>query len=483
MQAGIGGSKAETMGFVSNSAASRGSVRWLILMGCVLVGLVVVAALLIPHVRYSHPDKLILISIDTLRPDHLGYAGYHRDTSPAIDRLAARSLDFRNAFTHATTTLPSHATMFTSLYPSMHKAVNLQRGEGGVQFGTPLADGHTTLAEILQATGYRTAAFVEGGQLSKHDNLGQGFEVYDVHFRLDGRDVLDEILERARQWIAEHREEPFFCFVHSYVVHSPWTPRPPYDRMFDEGYDGALPSEITAKQAEIMNASRWPKDSPEVQHVVSLYDGEIRYMDDQLGAFLERLAEMGIDEETILVFTSDHGEEWAERGQVGRHGHSLYDELLRVPLLLRVPGVEPHRIDRQVRLIDLAPTVLALLGIDPGDVPFRGENLLPDGVDSQEDLPLFCEILHNERHLAALRTGSQKVLFKLPGYQAHYLDLEADPEEKAERDVEDSPEAAVWLKRLQDIMADNREFDAPPVTMLAPDPRVAEQLRALGYIR
>jgi arylsulfatase A-like enzyme len=442
------------------------------------VGAIAVGVLLLRHNR-TPLNHVLLISIDTLRADHLGYAGYGRETSPAIDRLAAQSQAFGNAFAQASSTLPSHASMFTSLYPSVHGAESKSR--------TPLSDDFVTLAEIFRDNGFRTGAFVEGGQLAALWNLDQGFEVYDVTASTGvmgevwTADDLAGILAKATAWIQEHRHEPFFCFVHSYVVHMPYEPRPPYDTMFDEAYDGPLPRKFTYELRDRFDPRSVFPDNPDVRHVTALYDGEIRYMDELMGEFLQRLDELGLADDTVVVFTSDHGEEFAEHGRIAQHTETLFDELLHVPLLIRVPGRKPRVIKRQVRLIDLPPTLLALMNVDPGEVPFEGINVLADGPDVNDDLPVFSELVYPERHWASLRVDGHKLLAYSPQRYALY-DLRADPGEQVDVFDWQSDGVAEWLKMLQHIMSENRvnrSQVAAPVELQA---EVQEQLRALGYV-
>jgi len=428
--------------------------------------------------RRPRLKNVILISIDTLRADHLRYAGYERDTSPAIDRLAAQSLDFRQAYSQAPSTLPSHATMFTSVYPMVHQARVANR--------VPLAEGFSTLAEHFRHHGFRTAAFVEGGQMAAPWKLDQGFEVYDDVTRSAGftyRDpqYLKEILQRATRWMERHRAERFFCFIHTYVVHLPYTPPPPYERMFDEDYQGPLPFQVTIKHTERLNETRRQPDEPDVRHLVSLYDGEIRYMDHCLGEFLDTLAELGIDDEAVLVFTSDHGEEFAEHGRVGMHGHTLADELLHVPLLIRIPGVAPQVIARQVRLVDLVPTLLSLMNLEPLDAPLQGENLVVDGVASGPDLPVLSQMASSLGAWASLRYGQRKIL-GLNGTEFFLYDLEQDPGEQHNVFGWHREDHLEMVKAIQGMMARNNEITSllpPPVTL---DPKTEDQLRALGYL-
>ena len=316
--------------------------------------------------------------------------------------------------------------------------------------------------------------------------LDQGFEVYEDPNSEAGRysntpGVLEEILERASRWIEDHSSQRFFCFIHTYVVHEPYAPPPGYDRMFDEGYTGPMPWRIGLHDCLELNKTVRHPDEPDVRHIVSLYDAEIRYMDDHLGEFLDRLTHLGLHRNTVIVFVADHGEEFAEHGRVGRHGHTLFDELLHVPLLMRIPGVQPRVIERQVRLIDVAPTLLALMKIDPGDVALQGRDLLADDGLRGPDLPVLSQWPSPIGLWASLRYPDRKI-HGLDGRMFSFYQLDKDPAERNDCFNWDDDVHKQMVKEIQALMAENNDLvrhSAPPIEL---EPEAEEELRSLGYL-
>jgi arylsulfatase A-like enzyme len=310
----------------------------------------------------SESWNVLLISLDTLRADHLGCYGYWRDTSPAIDRLAAEGALFRNQIAPAPSTLPSHASMFTSTNPTVHGA--------RLRPPRPLGEGALTLAEILKAEGFATAAITNGGQLDRTFNLTQGFDLYT-----DRDEPLRKMRRRVGRWLRQTGDDRWFLFFHTYQTHLPYEPHTgiPYA----EGYDGDLPQQISAVTTSRINRGELKITDADLAYIVALYDGEISYADRHLERLFDELRSAGMWDDTLIVVTSDHGEEFGEHGKVGAHSHTLYDELLRVPLILRMPGhFEGVEIEQMTRGIDLAPTILDALGI-PIPEQMQGVSLLP----------------------------------------------------------------------------------------------------------
>ena len=299
----------------------------------------------------------MLLCLDTLRADHLGAYGYERPTSPSIDALALESVVFERAIAHAASTLPSHRALFQS------RLASHARPDAPV------------LAEVLQAAGFRTAAFTGGGNVSAELGFGRGFERYD-----EDREGLLTALPQLEQWLAEHGHERFFVFLHTYDIHLPYDPPPPFDTMFGADYmgpiDGGNSREVLRRQRGLDGARpARPLSAADRERIVGLYDGGIRYTDGLVRALRETLSRLGLAEDTLLVLYSDHGEEFGEHGS-WIHSHSLYDELVRVPLIWHQPGVVPARVASQVRLMDVAPSLLTAVGVPVPSV-FAGESFLP----------------------------------------------------------------------------------------------------------
>ncbi|MBW1854997.1 MAG: sulfatase, partial [Deltaproteobacteria bacterium] len=235
-------------------------------------------------IQAKSPHGIILISLDTLRADHLGTYGYHRNTSPFIDAFAKEGIVFENAVVQSPWTLPSHMSIMTSLYPAFH---------GVRKTGEHLADEHVTLAELMREEGYLTAAFTDGGYLRGVFGFNQGFDIY-YDSRRGG---LKLILPKVIRWLEVIKQSPFFLFIHCYDIHAPYDPPPPYDSIFhDFTYTGSLfPSN------EIMGAAWKNKlkvNDEDLRHFVALYDGGIRYADEMIGTFLSYLQDSGLEDKT-----------------------------------------------------------------------------------------------------------------------------------------------------------------------------------------
>ena len=281
------------------------------------------------------PWNLVLVSVDTLRPDRLGFYGAVRPTSPVLDKLAADGTVFDVAVAQAPWTLPSHATMLTGFYGCVHGAV-----EG---LGSRLTPGVVPLASILRTAGYTTAGFTEDGFVLPAI-FSAGFGRYQQY----GNSMvaqIDHTVGAAVDWLRGNPNQPFFLFLHTYQTHGPYSSPPSYATMFTDTSD--------------------PAKAPEEKKFAP-YDRAIRYADGVLGRLFDELDRLRLSDRTLVVVTSDHGEAFGEHGYDG-HGRTLHDEVLRVPLLFRAPGlVAPdRRVSGMVGLIDLVPTLLDLLSIEP----------------------------------------------------------------------------------------------------------------------
>ncbi len=322
-------------------------------LNVILRGAVVLAVLVLVAgagyrwlVRRPVPRNLILVSIDTLRADHLGSYGYGRETSPNLDRLARRSVVFRQAVAQAPTTLPSHAVLFTSRYWSG----NPLPGEF-----PPVPEEWLTLAELLKVRGFATWGFVDGGYMGRRFGFSQGFDSFD-----DRPLHIAGILHNVERWLDTHEADRFFLLVHCYDVHSPYQPPPPFNVMFDGDYRGNFVP--TAKNLEDIVQRRQTLTPEDLQHVVALYDGGIRYTDEQLGRFFDSLERRGLLGSSLLVVLSDHGEEFLEHGSM-LHWQMHFSPNLHVPLIIAAPGLAPRSIEGPIELADFVPTVLELLGL------------------------------------------------------------------------------------------------------------------------
>ncbi len=352
--------------------------------------------------RKSLPD-VYLITIDTLRADHVGCYGYRQVETPALDALAADGVRFTEAFTHSPITNTSHITILTGLLPSIH---------GVTDFGVPLSLQHATAAELLKKHGYQTAAFIGAVILDSNTlapGLDRGFDFYD-NFpakteskerwgRVERRGMT--VVEHAEAWFEKHQTGPHFVWVHLYDPHDPYEPPPPFSEKYKD----------------------------------HLYDGEIAYADSALARWIAFLKKAGVYDNAIIIVTGDHGEGLGDHGEE-THGLFLYDSTLHIPLILKMPvktaGAAPHGIviDTQVRTTDILPTILAATGVT-APAELNGESLLPL-LDAQvgSDRALFGETDYPLRWgwapLRALRAENTK-LIEAP--RPELYDLQADPKE------------------------------------------------------
>ncbi len=331
----------------------------------------------------AQPQGVIFILADTLRPDHLEAFGHERPTAPTVARLADEGARFHDAQAQATWTKVSTPALFSSLYPVT---------SGVVTFPDRLPSSATTMAEVFRQAGYATLGYSSIQFTGKFSNMHQGYEalheVYSLGYSKTARGFVDRLLP----WLEAHRDERFFVFLHVFDPHSPYEPDPPYNsrwadpawhsqhRRDKERFGSIIQDPIRQlikmpSRDEVLSADMDPEAF--IERELAWYDGSIRGMDRELERVFERLRELGLDERTLVVFASDHGDEFHDHGSMV-HGHSVYDELTRVPLVLWYPGVVPAgaEIDETVQLIDVMPTVLELAGL-PIPAAAQGQSLVP----------------------------------------------------------------------------------------------------------
>jgi arylsulfatase A-like enzyme len=425
----------------------------------------------------SRPRGFLLLVLDTLRADRLSVYGNPRQTSPTIDALAADGIVFERAQSLAPWTLPSFLGLLSGSYPA------------GRQLGT-------SLVESLEDAGYGTAAFTEGGFVSRVFGMDRGFDLWweeEGVVRLDaeggGRSGIEHTFQAAIDWLERNHERPFFLMVHTYEPHLPYRRRE-YVSEIDRG---TLSATFEIAHHRAIRDGRLEAGSSEVDYVRALYDGGVRAADRGVGRLLEALAEAGLSDEVVVVVTSDHGEDLGDRDPriLGGHGHGLHDELLRVPLVV----YDPHHdypidsITDQVRLIDVLPTLLELAGVQP-PAGIAGRSLVPmmlgDELGNRFAYAGFPHGRYPER-FAAVSDGRWKLIANLASDRAvprlELYDLTRDPEERHNLVHENRQERnrlAGALAREQEAIRRLAASSYQPAAELSD--RHREQLRALGYL-
>jgi len=433
--------------------------------------------------------NILLVSIDTLRADHVHSYGYHRETTPALDRLASEGVRFETVTSSSSWTLPAHMSLLTGLDSLHHGVVS--------DFSNPLARDVPTLAEVLHQAGYATAAVVSAPYLSARWGYSRGFDQYN-DYSVDSRSsqtwpvVLQQVQRILDAWSAAEPTRPLFLFVHLWDAHSDFEPPPPYDALFDPDYNGDLDA------ANFLGNDTIVPDMParDLEHLIALYDGEIRYTDDGVAALLDRFRKLGALDETIVSVTSDHGEEFFEHGRKG-HRSTLYDESIQVPWILSYPGRLPagRTVSTPVRLIDVAPTLLSLAGVPASDFgrgpasPFVsqdvgslawGETTVSAATPafSHLDTPSCCI----PGPLFSIRTAGAKFIYDPDGkVPSRLYDLDEDSGEASNlvgrgdsREQALSVSVRAWRERFSDQRRDQ------PVPL---DLEEIEALKDLGYIQ
>jgi arylsulfatase A-like enzyme len=453
------------------------------------------------------PPSVVIVSLDTLRADRLSGYGYPRHTSPELDAFAAQGVCFLEARCQSVGTLTSHLSLLTSLHPAHFRITRADdRNVDMFRTGLRLPEEALTLAEVLRAHGYETAAFTGGGFVAAKWGFGQGFDVYDENrTRFEG---LRETLPRLREYLARRAgraagrgeaARPLFLFVHTYDIHEPYSASAPgpagklfsnesfYELGLRLGYrpvpsvlDGMIDSLEPGVAGELSN----------------LYDNGVRDADRLVGELFDLLEAHGLFEEAIVVVLSDHGEEFLDHGRFN-HGPTVYEELVRVPLLVRLPGARRFGglVRAPVALLDVAPTLIALCGLAP--VPeFQGLSLagLVDGREPDEgrfrERGLLLDVPSKQDGVRGLWRERWKLVARGGGTELY--DLAADPGERAdvgareaalraelaaelearEREAERLGEERGWAARMP---ADSAEAAMPA--------ELREQLEALGYTR
>ncbi len=414
-----------------------------------------------PRDRTPRHRNVIVVSIDTLRADHVGTYGAYRPTTPALDAFAAEATVFTNAFAVWPETSGSHMSLFTSRYPSEH---------GVKGFMTTPPASIPLLAEELRAAGYRTRAFTEDGGVWANAGFARGFTAYGER-RSPTAVYAGEAAATfadATRWLEAHRDRTFLLFVHTYQVHAPYTPPKPYKLLF---------ADVPGREGVGFAANALS------------YDREIRFTDDQLGPFLASVRRLGLADETIVIVLSDHGEEFGDHGGMG-HGRTLHREVLRVPLIVWAPGlVRAARVTTPVTLLDVAPTVLDLLGL-PADRGQRGTTLAPvlrgTGAGPAADRPLYGEvdrddlIAHDHVRATSVRAGGRTAIANAVAGTTRCYAAD-DPDERTP--VTDCGTLTELLARHAMQMEPAKGATAATPSPAAPDPRTLEKMRALGYVQ
>lgn len=453
---------------------------------------VVVAALVVTPAGCSRtgdghaPRNVVVITVDTLRQDHLGYAGYPRDTSPTIDRFSTGCLVFQNALVQWPKTTPSVTSMMSSTYARSNGVRRV--------CGQRVPDDLMLLSEILSDAGYETAAVVSNRFLGGRFGFDRGFEQF-VEMWHGRRDDAEAVTSEALRWLrTRDSERAFFLWVHYLDPHAPYDPPgTAADTIFEtEPADGSVKLSFADDDRDVGVVPRHARieGRDDLAFYVARYDAEIRFLDDALGDLLGALDSPSLARSTMVVLTADHGESLGDHDYFFEHGRFPYDACLRVPLLFRVPWLEvpDETVVEPVDLLAVAPTILEAIGESAPD-SFQGRSLLPLFSSDRSVLPeaVFAEAGYSARHQIIVRQGRWKLISvpdpedrtMMAGAPYELYDVEADPEESRNRAAE-HPEV---VSRLTSLLTawQNRLALAPEAETVDLEIEERSALEALGY--
>jgi arylsulfatase A-like enzyme len=409
--------------------------------------------------------NVILVTIDALCADHLGLYGYSRDTSDTFERLSANSIVYGNVYAQSSWTRTSMASMLTGRYPA-HHGVLTEKKE------SYLDDDFLTLPEVFKNNGYSTAGYVANANLKQEFGFSQGFDHYREGL---GGWRTGAILKEVVEWIEPRKSQPFFIWMHLNEPHDPYTPPEGYDELY--GKDSAELIRPLNTSREFMLAPPGDKElrinltNADLARMVDLYDGEIKYVNDEFGVLMTKLSRMGLTDNTIIVVTADHGEEFQDHGRLF-HGHSLYEELVRIPLLIYVPQVPAKRMPGPVELIDVYPTLCDLTGLS-----FEGN---VDGVSlAEKDSKniVYSETDFRTSSLSMVVDLDMKFIHDWKTGESILFDLKTDPGEKKPLSLTESEK-----QKYMDLIQNYRTNPYTPKGSAEVSEETTKQLKELGYI-
>ena len=461
------------------NAKKHSAVKKIALFAIAVIIVAAITAAIIYNSAARPKKNVILIILDTLRADKLGCYGNTLGLTPNIDKFAQNASLFKNAFSQAPWTLPSIASMYTSRYP-------IQHGAGG-RLGSlrVLPEQAVTIAEVFNNAGANTHAIVNVVLMTQNFGMHQGFDSVDA---VDPENNLgvrraEPTNKAALEWIDSHREKPFFLLLHYFDAHMVYDPPQPFRSKFAHPQDKYSNDYIFGTHGDMLklrleNATLPPE---KIERLEKLHNGEIAYLDSQIGNLLAELTQRELDSETVIVITADHGEEFGDHGGI-EHAHTLYDELIHVPLIIRTPDTNsPSVVPTNVRLIDIAPTLCDLTGLD-SPPSFIGKSLI--GLLNKQpepDRPILSHANMWGPTSFAWREGTLKIIRQVKPERIELFDTKTDPAEKKNiTDVNSQirNDMLAELNLILETAARSAQLGKTPKLT----PQETEKLRSLGYL-
>jgi arylsulfatase A-like enzyme len=417
--------------------------------------------------------NVLLVILDAARAQEFGTYGYTRATTPQIDSIAAEGVVFENAFTPAVYTLAAMPSIWTSQHPDRHHSE--------VSFSARLPKDRLTLAELLSVRGIATTAFVANAVAGRAFGFDRGFAEFNEYFHRRA-EVFREVVP---PWLRANRDKRFFAYLHFREPHFPYDPAPPFDTMFGAGGPITPALRGDAEYLKDVNQGRRPFGAEEAAHLVRLYDGNLAYADQEVGAVRKALEAEGLWDKTVVIVAADHGEALHEHGWIG-HNVQLYEESIHIPLIVRFPagtGPAGKRIKALADLLDLAPTiadVFGALGQGGSDREFQGRSLLPV-IEGAPGKPAVLSRTVWDRPIYAVRDERFKLLYNTRTGETALYDLSEDPRESRDASAREPLRAAYYREALHHWIAQLAERTRLSGEEARPTPEQCENLRSLGY--
>ncbi len=456
----------------------------------------------------SPVTPVILITLDTLRADHLGVYGYGRETSPNIDRFAKDGVLWENAIVQVPLTRPSHFSILSGRYPSSH---GLLDNFSATPENVPL------LSNILGVNGYETAAFVSAAVLNSSFNTKLGFQVYsdrienvvfdnsfllvfslrkiEVISRIKAENSASETNKKVFTWLKENEKGPFFMWVHYFDPHTPYSPDPSFRKMFtDSDYDIQKYYSYEWEKENYDSVQKKVHIDEKITHyAVALYDAEIRTLDNELGSLFNQLKELKLYERSLIILTADHGESF-DHGYYFDHGDRLYEGLIRVPLIIKFPKEkwQGKTIETQVKSIDIAPTIIEYLSLKHSE-KMDGKSMISQASNNDNNLPVETSYAYSQtpyqgffyykaKELQSIRSNKWKYIYDVRTGAPELYDINSDPGEQ-NNFASSRPDIlkefnSELLNFTNSINKDNGRSKTIEI-----DSTTKDQLKSLGYIK
>lgn len=436
--------------------------------------------------RGGPPPSVILIVVDTLRADHLGVYGYARPTSPALARWAGKGVVFEQAHAPSPWTLPSFGSLYTGQQPSRHRAGATISGKAEGESGRVIGEQRVfsgleakmpTLAELLRDQGYETGAIVNNIYLHPAFGVARGFQDYDyVPGHDDDFRRANVVVDRAFAWMESRSEKPFFLVLHLMDPHMNYNAPPPYRGRFTGSYQSRYSLPLTDTGGIRRQAATMPQVDRDF--ITAAYDEEVAFADEHIGRLLDGLEQRGLLKNTVVLLTADHGEELFDHGGF-THGHTMYEELLHVPLIVWAPEAPARRVQEPVSLVDVTPTILDAIGARP-KAEFEGVSLWP-AIRHQSAVPsrvLAAEYTCIGPERKAIIEWPYKLVYTDDGEPLQLIDLTKAPEVALPPDAEPELGRRLLAQLKKTFPAEGAQGEAQAVQL---DAETRERLRALGY--